>query len=31
MLSFVYPKSAEHDPALVATLSVLRQVWDLPA
>lgn len=31
LLSFIYPKSAEHDPALVATLSVLRQVWGLSA
>ncbi len=30
MLSFIYPKSAEHDPAIVAALSVLRTVWGLP-
>lgn len=27
LLSFIYPKTAEHDPAIVAALSVLRQVW----
>ncbi len=31
LLSFIYPKTAEHDPAIVAALSVLRQVWGLPA
>jgi DNA-binding transcriptional LysR family regulator len=31
MLSFIYPRSAEHDPAIVATLSLLRSVWGLPA
>ncbi|MDO9436447.1 LysR family transcriptional regulator [Hydrogenophaga sp.] len=31
LLSFIYPKTAEHDPAIVAALSVLRQVWNLPA
>lgn len=31
LLSFIYPKTAEHDPATVAALSVLRQVWGLPA
>jgi DNA-binding transcriptional LysR family regulator len=31
MLSFIYPKSAEHDPVIVAALSVLRTVWGLPA
>ena len=31
MLSFIYPKAAEHDPAIVAALSVLRTVWGLPA
>ncbi|WP_382328042.1 LysR family transcriptional regulator [Hydrogenophaga sp. UC242_50] len=30
LLSFIYPKTAEHDPAIVAALSVLRQVWGLP-
>ncbi len=30
MLSFIYPKAAEHDPAIVAALSVLRAVWGLP-
>ena len=30
MLSFIYPKAAEHDPAIVAALSVLRSVWGLP-
>ncbi len=29
MLSFIYPKAAEHDPAIVAALSVLRTVWGL--
>lgn len=29
MLSFIYPKTAEHDPAIVAALSVLRTVWGL--
>lgn len=31
LLSFIYPTTAEHDPATVAALSVLRQVWGLPA
>lgn len=31
LLSFIYPTTAEHDPAIVAALSVLRQVWGLPA
>lgn len=31
LLSFIYPPTAEHDPAIVAALSVLRQVWGLPA
>lgn len=31
LLSFIYPKTAEHDPAIVAALSVLRQVWGLPS
>lgn len=30
-LSFIYPKAAEHDPTIVAALSVLRTVWGLPA
>ena len=30
MLSFIYPKAAEHDPVIVAALSVLRAVWGLP-
>lgn len=29
LLGFIYPSAAEHDPALVALLSVLRQVWGL--
>ncbi|MBE2261647.1 MAG: LysR family transcriptional regulator [Burkholderiaceae bacterium] len=29
LLSFIYPKTAEHDPAIVAALSVLRTVWGL--
>lgn len=29
-LSFIYPSAAEHDPAIVAALSVLRTVWGLP-
>ncbi len=29
MLSFIYPKSSEHDPAIIATLQVLRGVWGL--
>lgn len=29
-LSFIYPRSSEHDPATVAALSVLRGVWGLP-
>ncbi|MBS0508894.1 MAG: substrate-binding domain-containing protein, partial [Proteobacteria bacterium] len=28
-LSFIYPPSAGHDPATVATLSALRRVWGL--
>ena len=28
-LGFVYPPSAQHDPAMVATLSQLRKVWGL--
>ncbi|QIL79788.1 LysR family transcriptional regulator [Diaphorobacter sp. HDW4A] len=28
-LGFIYARSAEHDPALVATLSQLRRVWGL--
>lgn len=31
LLSFIYPRAAEHDPATVATLSALRSVWGLPA
>ena len=31
LLSFIYPRAAEHDPAIVATLQLLRQVWGLPA
>jgi DNA-binding transcriptional LysR family regulator len=31
LLSFIYPTTAEHDPAIVAALSVLRQVWGLPS
>lgn len=31
LLSFIYPKTAEHDPAIVAALSVLRQIWGLPS
>lgn len=31
MLSFIYPKTAEHDPAIVAALSVLHGVWGLSA
>jgi DNA-binding transcriptional LysR family regulator len=30
MLSFVYARTAEHDPGVVAALSVLRRVWQLP-
>lgn len=30
-LSFIYPRSSEHDPATVAALSVLRGVWGLPS
>ena len=30
-LSFIYPRTAEHDPTIVAALSVLRQVWGLPS
>lgn len=29
LLCFIYPKAAEHDPAIVATLQVLRTVWGL--
>jgi DNA-binding transcriptional LysR family regulator len=29
LLSFIYPKTAEHDPAIIATLQVLRSVWGL--
>ncbi len=29
LLSFIYPKTAEHDPAVVATLSQLRTIWGL--
>ncbi|MBP9906979.1 MAG: LysR family transcriptional regulator [Rhodoferax sp.] len=29
LLSFIYPKTAEHDPAIIATLQVLRNVWGL--
>ena len=29
LLSFIYPRAAEHDPATVATLSALRSVWGL--
>lgn len=29
LLSFIYPKTAEHDPAIVAALSVLHNVWGL--
>jgi len=29
LLSFIYPKTAEHDPAIVAALSVLRGIWGL--
>ena len=29
MLAFIYPRTAEHDPAMVALLSVLRKVWGL--
>lgn len=28
-LCFIYPQAGEHDPATVATLSALRQVWGL--
>ena len=28
-MGFIYPHAAEHDPALVAALSVLRKVWGL--
>jgi len=31
LLGFIYPRAAEHDPAIVATLSLLRTVWGLPA
>jgi len=30
-LCFIYPKAAEHDPATVAMVAVLRTVWGLPA
>jgi DNA-binding transcriptional LysR family regulator len=30
LLCFIYPKPAEHDPAIIATLSQLRAVWGLP-
>ncbi len=30
-LSFSYSKATEHDPAIVAALSMLRTVWGLPA
>jgi DNA-binding transcriptional LysR family regulator len=29
MLGFIYPKTSEHDPVIVATLSVLRSIWGL--
>lgn len=29
LLSFIHPKTLEHDPAIVATLSHLRAVWGL--
>lgn len=29
VLSFIYPRAAEHDPATVAGLSALRSVWKL--
>lgn len=29
LLSFIYPRADEHDPAIVATLSALRTVWGL--
>lgn len=29
LLGFIYPRAAEHDPAIVATLSLLRSVWGL--
>lgn len=29
LLSFIYPRADEHDPAIVATLSALRAVWGL--
>ncbi len=29
ILSFIYPKTAEHDPAVVAAVSQLRTVWGL--
>lgn len=31
LLSFIYPKTAEHDPAIIAALSVLRGIWGLTA
>jgi DNA-binding transcriptional LysR family regulator len=31
LLSFIYPRAAEHEPAIVATLQLLRSVWGLPA
>ena len=30
LLGFIYPRAAEHEPAIVATLSLLRTVWGLP-
>lgn len=29
LLSFIYPKTAEHDPATIATVSQLRTVWGI--
>ena len=31
LLSFIYPRASEHDPAIVATLQLLRTVWGLSA
>ena len=31
LLSFIYPQAAEHDPAIVATVQLLRTVWGLSA
>ncbi len=31
LLAFIHPRAAEHDPAVVATLSALREVWGLAA